>query len=286
MIATCPSIFAFCPLSSVLLFPRGILAADSQDFTAVAMTSPRFARERERPLRRPPPRRRRGPRALVLPLVVFAAVAIAATAYIAYVLWPRWPGPAAGPTAPALPITVAGVTFNVPPAAIRAPMQRRPGMYDRIDLSFLWPSLDPPDANAKPSVPAQGALPAPTPTFERIFVTIVAGGNSVPPAERVLTIYPRYTAAEGSPGPDGLTILAFRDGTPYQGEDLIYDAEGPGFLVRCTRRVGPTPGTCLYERWIDTVKLVMRFPRDWLADWRAVAGNIDRLIASLRLSRG
>jgi len=83
-----------------------------------------------------------------------------------------------------------------------------------------------------------------------------------------------------------LPILAFRDGTPYQGEDLIYDAEGPGFLVRCTRRVGPTPGTCLYERWIDTVKLVMRFPRDWLADWRAVAGNIDRLIASLRPSRG
>jgi hypothetical protein len=74
--------------------------------------------------------------------------------------------------------------------------------------------------------------------------------------------------------------------TPYQGEDLIYDAQTPGFLVRCTRRAGRTPGTCLYERWIETVKLVIRFPRDWLMDWRAVAGNIDRLIASLRPSRG
>jgi hypothetical protein len=73
---------------------------------------------------------------------------------------------------------------------------------------------------------------------------------------------------------------------PYEGEDLIYDGESPGFLVRCTRTVGVTPGTCLYERWIEAARLVIRFPRDWLADWRAVAGNIDRLIARLRPSHG
>ena len=28
--------------------------------------------------------------------------------------------------------------------------------------------------------------------------------------------------------------------------------------------------------------VVLRFPRDWLDDWRAVAGRIDRLIAKLR----
>ena len=209
-----------------------------------------------------------------------------ATGYITYVLWPRWPGPAADAVAPSLPVTVGEVTFNVPPGAIRAPMQRRPGTYDRLDLSFQWPSLEPPDANAKPAVPAQDKLPAPSAILERIFVTIAAGGSSVPPAERVYTIYPRYTAAEGLPGPAGLTILAFRDGTPYQGEDLIYDGETPGFLVRCTRSVGVTPGTCLYERWIEGAKLVIRFPRHWLSDWRSVARNIERLIASLRPSRG
>src|SRR5437667_4672947 len=171
-----------------------------------------------------PSPRRRGRRPLLLPLAVFAGLAIAATAYIAYVLWPRWPGPAAYSTAPVLPVTVGGITFNIPPAAIRTPMQRRPGTYERLDLSFMWPSLDPPDANAKASVPALGVSPAGAP-LERIFVTIAATGSSIPPAERVLTIYPRYTAAEGSPGPGGLTVLAFRDGTPYQGEDLIYDAE-------------------------------------------------------------
>jgi hypothetical protein len=217
---------------------------------------------------------------------VFAGLAVMAAAFIVYVLWPRWPRPAIDPHAPALPVIVAGVTFNVPPAAIRTRVQRHPGTHDRIDLSFLWPSLAPPDASAKKtSAPVQGDLPATT-ASDRIFVTIAAGGSSVPPAERVLAIYPRYTAAETSPGPGGLTLLAFRDGTPYQGEDLIYDGEAPGFLVRCTRSAGPTPGTCLYERWIETVKLVIRFPRDWLTDWRNVADNIDRLIASLRPTHG
>ena len=149
---------------------------------------------------------------------------------------------------------------------------------------LLWPSLEPPDPNPKPPALAQGTVPAPA-ALERVFVSIAAGGASVPPAERVLTIYPRYTISEASPGPGGLTVLAFRDGTPYQGEDLIYDAEAPGFLVRCTRRAGAIPGTCLYEQWIETVKLVFRFPRDWLDDWRFVASNVERLIAALRPAR-
>jgi hypothetical protein len=83
-----------------------------------------------------------------------------------------------------------------------------------------------------------------------------------------------------------LTVLPFREGTPYQGEDLVYDGNAPGFLVRCTRQVGSTPGTCLYERWIEAAKVVLRFPRDWLADWRTVAANSERLIVSLRPSHG
>src|SRR5215471_15614302 len=106
-------------------------------------------------------RKRHGRSLLLLPLAVFAAVACIAAAYIGYVLWPRWPGPPIGPDAPALPITVAGVTFNLPPAAIRVPVQRRPGAQDRVDLAFLWPSLTPPDPSAKPSPPAKDAPPAP-----------------------------------------------------------------------------------------------------------------------------
>src|SRR5215510_9316629 len=243
------------------------------------MTTVHVSQERARRLRR---RRREKSGQLLLPLSIFATVAVTAFVYIGYVLWPRWPTPRLD--APALPITVAGVAFNLPPAAIRVPVQRRPGAQERVDLAFLWPSLEPPDPNAKP--PAPGTMPTPSQAFARVFMTIAAAGDTLAPADRALTIYPRYTAAEAAPGPGGLTVVAFREGTPYQGEDLIYDEPAPSFFVRCTRnRAGPMPGICLYERRIDAADVVARFPRDWLRDWRMVADKLDRLIASLQLPR-
>lgn len=220
---------------------------------------------------------------LAKPLLVIGFAIAVATGFIIHALWPRWPDPQAGPNAPALPVTVAGVAFNVPPAAVRVRMQRQPGAHDRVDLVFLWPSLAPPDpASSSPAVPVKGA-PSPQP-LQRIFVTIAAARESLPPAERVKTIYPRYTESEPVDGPKGLAVLAFRQGTPYQGEDLIYDAATPGnFLVRCSRNgTGPTPGICLHASRIEAADVTMRFPRDWLDDWRMVAENIEKLTASLR----
>jgi hypothetical protein len=65
-------------------------------------------------------------------LIAFAVIAFGAFGYVGYVLWPRWPAPRLD--APALPITVAGVAFNLPPAAIRRTAQRRAGAHERIDL--------------------------------------------------------------------------------------------------------------------------------------------------------
>jgi hypothetical protein len=233
------------------------------------------------------PRRRRS--VLAVPLVVVVALIMGAVGFIAYLLWPRWPGPPVAPDAPALPITVAGVAFNVPPAAMRVPMQRRPGAHERVDLTFLWPSLAAPDAIAIAAAPAAGTPGAPArAALERLFVTIAAAGDTLPPAERVKTIYPRYVGAEPVAAPDGLAVLAFREDSPYRGEDLIYDAMMPErFLVRCSRNGnGPTPGTCLYSRRIDAADVVVRFPRDWLSDWRMVDESIERLIGSLRPQGG
>jgi hypothetical protein len=69
----------------------------------------------------------------------------------------------------------------------------------------------------------------------------------------------------------------------FNGLRLIFDASRTGFLVRCTRNArGPIPGTCLHERRIGAADLMLRFPRDWLSDWRIVVTKIDRLIASIR----
>jgi hypothetical protein len=231
--------------------------------------------------RQAPYRRKQHRQLLALPLMVVGVAVAAATAFILHVLWPGWQVAPLGPNAPALPVTVAGVAFNVPPAAIRVPIQRQPGAHERIDLTFLWPSLQPPDNSPLPNVPSKGT-PKPQ-TFQRVFVTIATARDSLPPAERVKTIYPRYIEAATAAVIDGLATMAFRQGTPYQGEDLIYDETTPEtFLVRCSRGTGPTPGMCLFVRRIGEADITVRFPRDWLNDWRKVASSIERLIASLR----
>src|SRR5262245_58745222 len=115
--------------------------------------------------------------------LVWIAVGLAGAGLVAapaaYMLWPT--PRAISPDAPSLPITIGGMAFNVPPAAIRFKVQRRPGAQPRVDLSFVWPSLAPPDAT-KP-------LPTDTPTVaDRLFVTIAASDNTLAPAERLKVI--------------------------------------------------------------------------------------------------
>ena len=224
------------------------------------------------------PRRRRhtGRGPLAAPLAVFGAVTLIAAAYVAYVLWPRWPDAPITLSAPFIPITVAGVTFGIEPAAIRMPVQRRPGTQERVDLAYLWPSLTPPDPALRPT------LGAPVDPNERLFLTIASSDATLPLIERVQTIYPRYLVAEPTAGPDGLTLRGFRDGTPYQGEELVFEQAAPAhFLARCSLRGVVNSGECLLERRIGNADVTLRFPRDWLSDWKNVAAGIDRLMARL-----
>jgi hypothetical protein len=224
---------------------------------------------------------------LMLPFACLALLVLAAGIVVSYMLWPTWPSGPVPLNAPTMPITVANVLFDVPPAAIRAAVQRHPGPHERVDLAFLWPSLTPPQPDAKaadqPAAENDGdAAAKPVDTTQRLFVTIAALGTLLPPAERLRTIYPRYIEAQATAGPEGLAIVPFRTGTPYDGEDLIYVGTTPEqFFTRCTRQVGAVRGTCLYERQIDTAEVTLRFPRSWLEDWRGVAAGVDRLMAQL-----
>ena len=222
---------------------------------------------------------------VTLPLIVLLALVAGATTFVAYVLWPTWPSTPIPIDAPSIPITVAGVLFDVPPAAIRAAVQRHPGPHERIDLDFMWPLMPPQadeKASGKPIDPENAAAAAAERVEERLFVTISSLGPVLPPLERLRTIYPRYIEAQASAGRDGLAILAFRTATPYEGEDLVYlGSEPEKFFARCTRAVWSVPGTCLYERVIDAAQITLRFPRDWLVDWRKAADGFDRLIAQL-----
>jgi hypothetical protein len=218
---------------------------------------------------------------LMLPVTILGLLGAGAGIFVAFALRPTWSGAPTPLDAPAIPTTIAGVLFDVPPAAIRVAVQRHAGPQERIDLAFLWPSLTPPlpaDAEVTDK-PANDATAAPA-TMKRLFVTIAPLGPVLPPLERLRGIYPRYVEAEATAGAYGLAILPFRGASPYAGEDLVYLAGTPEqFFARCTRDDGNVPGTCIHERLIGAAEVTFRFPRAWLDDWRNVSAGFDRLLA-------
>src|ERR1044072_9137527 len=134
-----------------------------------------------------PARKKRSASAgLLFALSALVILIVSAAAFVALVLWPRAaPVP---PDAPALPITVGNVLFNVPPDAVRVSMQRRHGAQEGVDLAFLYPSLTPPDPEARPP-PSKTAPP-----LDRVFIALEPQSPALTPSDRVRTIYPRYLA--------------------------------------------------------------------------------------------
>jgi hypothetical protein len=223
---------------------------------------------------------RRPRRSHLVPIVLASTFAAGAIALIAYLLWPTFaPDASNGPER--LPVSIGNTLFNVPTTAVRMKIQRHTGPQERVDLSFEFPSLDAADAPKHVSAEAVDEAVQP---IDRIFLSISAHHDSLAPDTRLRTIYPRYLEQASSPGQDGLTMRAFRDGTPYSGEDLFF-ANTPNLTARCTRDAA-TPGMCLSERRVDGADLTFRFPRNWLAQWRDVANAMDRLTVQLHGPRG
>jgi hypothetical protein len=214
----------------------------------------------------------------LIQILVAGAIATGAATLVAYLLWPTWR--ANGLSAPErLPISVGGTLFNVPVSAIRMKVQRHTGPQERIDLAFGFPSLDPP---AGPKHVTAETVDEIIP-IDRIFVSISAHHDALAPEVRTRTIYPRYLEQTSTPLDDGLAMRAFRVGTPYNGEDLLF-ADTPNLSARCSRDAA-TPGMCLSERRVDGADLSFRFPRSWLAHWRDVGSAMDKLTAQLHGSQ-
>jgi hypothetical protein len=216
----------------------------------------------------------------MVPIMLAGMLTAGAIALVAYLLWPTW-GAQASSNPASLPVSIGGTLFNVPTMAVRMKIQRHSGPQERVDLSFAFPSLEAPEAPKHVSVETveEGVQP-----IDRIFLSISAHHDAMAPETRLQTIYPRYLEQTARPGTDGLTMRAFRDGSPYSNEDLFL-ANGPGLDARCTRDA-TTPGMCLSERRVEGADLTFRFPRSWLAQWRDVASAMDRLTTELHRPKG
>lgn len=220
-------------------------------------------------------RTRRRRRNHMIPIMVGGVVTACAIAVIGYLLWPTF-GPKASSNPERLPVSVGATLFNMPTMAVRRKIQRHSGPQERVDLSFTFPALEAPDA---PKHVSADTVEESIQPIDRIFLSISAHHDTLAPDARVRTIYPRYLEQASPPEQDGLTLRAFRDGTPYGNEDLFL-AKAPNLTARCTRDAA-TPGMCLSERRVDGADLTFRFPRSWLAQWRDVANAMDRLTLQL-----
>lgn len=228
------------------------------------------------PLRSP----RTRTRTHVVPIVLGGIAAACAVALVAYLLWPTWG--TRGANAPdKLPVSVGGTLFNLPMTAIRMKIQRHSGPQERIDLDFLYPSLEPPGA---PKHVTADTVEAAVQSIDRIFLSIAAHHDALAPEQRTATIYPRYLDQAAAMPVDGLTMRMFRIDTPYGSEDL-YSAASPALTAPCTRDAA-TPGMCLAERRVGGADLTFRFPRSWLSQWRDVADAMEKLTAQLRGPKG
>jgi len=223
---------------------------------------------------------RKDPRGHMILIMVAGTITIAAIALVAFLLWPTWGSdPSSGPAR--LPVSIGATLFNVPTTAVRMKIQRHSGPQERVDLSFMFPSLEPPEAPKHVSADTVEEKPQP---IDRIFLSISAHHDTLAPDARVRTIYPRYLEQDSTPIDDGLSMRAFREGSPYSNEDL-FSANAPSLSARCTRD-GATPGMCLSERRVDGADLTFRFPRSWLGQWRDVARAMDRLTVQLHGPKG
>lgn len=215
----------------------------------------------------------------LVPVLVMGAIGACAIGIVAYLLWPTWNVEKLDDPS-RLPISVGNTLFNVPTKAIRVKLQKRTGPQERVDLNFVYPSLEAPEA--APRLTAE-TVEENLPSIDRIFLSIAAHHDALSPDDRTRTIYPRYLDQNAGSLKNGLSVRPFRDNTPYANEDLVY-ASAPQIIARCTRDA-KTPGMCLAERRIEGADLTFRFPRAWLAQWRDIAGAMDQIISQMRKAR-
>jgi hypothetical protein len=218
--------------------------------------------------------RRRHRRSHLVPILIGAALAAPAIAVVAYLLWPTWQSQKPGDP-DRIPVSVGATLFNVPTHAFRRKVQKHSGPQERVDLNYVYPSLE---ASNQPRHVSVENFDENAQPIDRIFLSIIAHHDAISPDARLRTIYPRYIDRATS-NADGLTTQPFRDGSPYAREDLFLGTS-PTLVARCTRD-GATPGMCMSERRVGGADLVFRFPRDWLTQWHDVGNAMDTLAKQL-----
>jgi hypothetical protein len=116
---------------------------------------------------------------------------------------------------------------------------------------------------------------------EPVFITTLPADASLAPAERPSVLYARFVAAEARSAPGGLIRRRFREGTPFEGEDLVVAApDGRAFWARCATSGSRNDGaSCLTEMRFGNTDVQVRFSPALLPRWELLASGLQRRFA-------
>lgn len=117
---------------------------------------------------------------------------------------------------------------------------------------------------------------------EPVFITVLPADGSLSPAERPGVLYARFVAADARSASGGLIRRRFRDGTPFEGEELVVAApDGRAFWARCPQGSAPRDptGRCLTEMRFGDTDVQVRFSPALLPRWELLASGLQRRFA-------
>lgn len=177
-------------------------------------------------------------------------------------------------------VVIGNNVIAAPSNTIRYERSRRDGVATRLDLYLHWPDMK------GYSTAARADFNHTSGRKRILFLSIEERMMSRDMSGRYEPIYSSLIVRPGRTGPDGIVTYAFNEKSGYLDEVLTV-AERPGkdpFVARCL--TGPTAEESLApcERDIhigDNLSLTYRFPRETLAEWKAMDGAVTAKAAAM-----
>ena len=177
--------------------------------------------------------------------------------------------------------TVGGLALRIPANYLVFASARKGGTRREIDVAAKLPDFHGYTETERNIFSTNG------PTSPIVRIKIRGEPYDVPEAARLTRVYlGEVVDPRGTPAANGLTRYEFRDDSGYRGEDLFVGHDGNAIGAMLCERPGadvPSPN-CMRDYPLGSgAALSYRFKRTHLAQWRAIARGVNRLVVSFEV---
>ena len=171
--------------------------------------------------------------------------------------------------------------LSLPANVIRFPEQRVPGEMESLSLYLLWPSLE------GFTEENRAAFNRISPDDRLIFLQISQSTMTLDMSGRLGPIYSRLFDGPAEPGPQGLALHRFKEGSGY-GSEVMLSASGEDgeqhFAIRCLLpELSSNPNGTDCQRDIavgDDLSVLYRYPFELLKNWKEIDAAVSQYISS------